>query len=97
MLLADDHRLRVAKCCTIRMQVDHCLIYNTHTDELHVIPLPAAEVLKLCDGTRTVRAIADAVTAAAGVAPGEARSRMDEFAYELVKRGILTIGTGDAA
>jgi len=96
MMLSDEAKPCVVKHCTVRAQVDHCLLYNSHTDELHVIPLPAAEVLRLCDGTRTVRSIAEAVTLASGAAPQEARARWRAFAHELVKRGILTIEGEDA-
>jgi hypothetical protein len=67
------------------------LFYDHGGDQVHVLNGTAREIYLLCDGSRTLDAIARAI--AETYAVGEATSRTDVSAVisELVERGLLAV------
>jgi radical SAM protein with 4Fe4S-binding SPASM domain len=79
--------------CVLREQVGQYLVYNARTDEMHLVGRTGYHAYCLCDGSRTVHEVADALGAdVAGGAPGELGERTREFLEALVARGILEMG-----
>ncbi|BCJ56074.1 hypothetical protein Asp14428_75490 [Actinoplanes sp. NBRC 14428] len=65
--------------CVLRQQVAEYLVYNSRTDELHLIGPLGHYLYLLCDGLRTVAELQDLV-------PG---TDVAGFLDDLVARGIL--------
>ena len=68
--------------CVVREQHDEYLVYNSRTDELHLISPQARYMYLLCDGLRTVSEIQTLL----GAGTGEA---VTGFLNKLVERGVL--------
>lgn len=83
--------LQPTSWCTIREQEDRYLVYNSRTDEMHLVPPTGFYAYGLCDGSRTV----DEVGADLGkVLPGDPAAlllRLRDFLGGLVERGILEV------
>jgi hypothetical protein len=77
-----DTVLRTTAWCVVREQREEYLVYNSRTDELHLISPLGHYLYLLCDGLRTVgevQALFEPATASA--IPG--------FLATLVARGVL--------
>jgi len=87
-----DTVLVPASRCILREQVGQYLIYNSRTDEMHLVGTTGFHAYCLCDGSRTVDEIADALRGEGveGV-PEELDERTREFLEALVVRGILEV------
>ena len=68
--------------CVVREQRDEYLVYNSRTDELHLISPMGRYLYMLCDGLRTVAEIQALVQPAAGAA-------VSEFLAKLAARGLV--------
>jgi len=79
--------------CTVRAQRDQHLVYNSRSDELHLIPPIGIYVYELCDGLATIGDMEDALTRATGRQPGEVRHDLTRYLSMLIARGILAIST----
>ncbi|HEU0302111.1 MAG TPA: PqqD family peptide modification chaperone [Longimicrobium sp.] len=88
-----DTVLVPASRCILREQVGQYLIYNARTDEMHLVGCTAYHAYCLCDGSRTVDEVVDALRPGVvdGV-PEELAERTRELLEALVARGILEVG-----
>lgn len=90
--LSDSAYLRLTPWCVVRPQEYRYLIYNTRSDELHLIPPTGFLVYSLCDGSHSVREIAkklaDKLRATDRV---DLELRVREYLCHLVARGILEV------
>lgn len=77
--LAADLVLGPTTWCVLRQQVGEYLVYNSRTDELHLISPLGHYLYLLCDGLRTVAEIQQLV-------PGD---DVAGFLADLVARGML--------
>jgi hypothetical protein len=68
--------------CVVREQRAEYLVYNSRTDELHLISPMGRYLYLLCDGLRTVAEIQALLPQAAGAA-------IPEFLAGLVTRGLV--------
>jgi len=93
--IADDSIVRRAVGCTSRVQVDQVLIYNPKTDELHLIPTDAYQIVELCESGIRAGTIIDMVASAACVDRSEAAVAVVDFIQSLEVRGILEIETNE--
>ena len=84
-LLEAETVLSATKWCATRPMDEGHLIYNAHTDELHVLTPFAHYLYELCDGTRSVHEIAGFF------APSVARDGIVDLLGSLVARGLLEI------
>src|SRR6476660_906938 len=76
--------------CVLREQVGQYLIYNARTDEMHLVGDAGYRAYCLCDGSRTVGGVVDALRPdVADEVPEELAERTREFLEALVARGIL--------
>lgn len=79
--------------CVVRKQADEYLIYNPHTDELHLLPPTGFFVYQLCDGLHTVEEIAGELAEGLDASATAVRQPLMRFLGELVERGILEAGS----
>ncbi|HZR82556.1 MAG TPA: PqqD family peptide modification chaperone [Candidatus Binatia bacterium] len=90
--LADDAFPQLTPWCVIRPQEDRYLIYNTRSDELHLVPHAGFLVYSLCDGAHSVRDIAAHL---ANRMDGEVfmnvQSRVREYLSGLIARGLVNV------
>jgi Coenzyme PQQ synthesis protein D (PqqD) len=85
----DERVFKQTRWSSARRQEDAVLLYNAHTDELHLIPHDAFYVFQLCDGIHTVGEIADMVGEGTKAEPAEVREHLTVFLNGLVDRGVL--------
>lgn len=75
-----------------RVQQDSILLYQTRTDEMHVITHAAYALLRLCDGARTVREVGSELAAIRPeFATPEGRDQVERFLETLNERRILEL------
>ncbi len=74
--------------CSVRPQGEQYLIYNTRTDELHLISPVAAYVLDLCNGLNTLDDIANMFDTG-NSNRAEVTAQLAVFLRELDQRGVL--------
>lgn len=68
------------------------LIYNSHTDELHLLKPLAHEIFALCDGTRPVSEILSHLTAERPVLDSsEGRSGVMRVLDQLTDKKLITL------
>jgi len=85
--LRDDAVFILSSTCSVRPQEQQVVIYNSKTDELHLVPLPAYYLVQLCDGLNTVADLEKYCREATGAeAP---RAELEDFLLKLVGRGVL--------
>ncbi|MCB1496069.1 MAG: PqqD family protein [Bauldia sp.] len=78
-----------AKWVVIRPQKGDYLFYNSHTDELHLIPPTGHAVFSRCDGIKTIDEITEDLAPSFKAQPDEVRGRLLQFLGELETRGLL--------
>jgi hypothetical protein len=94
-MLRDDTVLVGTPHCVVREQEDRCVVYNSRTDELHLIPMLGHYLYNLCDGLRDVGSICRAFSIDGPDrtddpdAGGAARACITAYLEALVRRGIL--------
>lgn len=92
--IQDDVVLRQTQWCTVREQETEFLVYNRHTDELHLIPPSGILVYRLCDGIRSVGELTDLLAPAFGRRPKDFQNPLETFIRQLLERGILEVCDG---
>lgn len=93
--LADDVVLRQTSWCAVSEQEQQYLIYNTRTDELHLLPLTAYQVYQLCNGFNTVSAIVESVTNSSDIEEESIKKHLCEFLSGLMERGLVEVEYDD--
>lgn len=89
--LSGDMILQPTPWCTIREQEERYLIYNSRTDELHLVPVTGHYAYSLCDGLRTMDEVQAEIEKALSSASTELQQRLHTFLGSLVQRGILEV------
>jgi hypothetical protein len=69
--------------CVVRKQAHEYLIYNSRTDELHLLPATGYFVYQLCDGLRTVEEIETELAASLDSIPGAVHEALVRFLADL--------------
>jgi len=87
----EDAVLKPTPWCTVRQQEYQYLIYNSHTDELYLVPYSGYYVLRLCDGLATVSNIEDQLDKVIDSRKNQISHRVQEFLSSLMERGILEV------
>lgn len=87
--LRDDTILIGTPHCVVREQEDRYVVYNSRTDELHLVPMLGHYIYNLCDGLRDVGSICSAFSADAPDQGAAARASITAYLEAMVKRGIL--------
>jgi hypothetical protein len=90
-LIGDSMVLVPTPWCVSREQEQAYLVYNPHTDEMHLIPPEAHYVYRLCDGLRSVGDICRSLVAAGDPEPVEFIATLRDFLAGLVERGVLEV------
>lgn len=80
--------------CVVRQQEDCYLVYNTRTDELHLIPPLGFYVYQLCDGLHSAQDLERDLSALGRPTTPDA-GHLRPFLEELFERGIIDVD-GDA-
>ena len=73
----------------VRPQRESYLFYNSHTDELHLIPPTGYAIYELCDGLSTVDDIRCHVSEALDAEPSILCERLNNFLGALEARGLV--------
>jgi hypothetical protein len=83
--------LRQTDWCVVRPQEEQHVIYNSRTDELHLVSPEGYYVYQWCDGLQTLREIQTMLRGATGEDAGVVRTRLYAFLDRLIQRGILEV------
>ncbi|MDD5558684.1 hypothetical protein [Candidatus Methylomirabilis sp.] len=89
--LTTETVLKLTSWCVIREQEEQYLIYNSQTDELHLLPLTGFYAYQLCNGWSTVGEIEQSLSMAMQVDSRILRPQLQKFFSNLVARGILEV------
>jgi coenzyme PQQ synthesis protein D (PqqD) len=89
--LAGNVILQPTPWCTIREQEERYLVYNSRTDELHLVPPTGFYVFSLCDGLNTVDEIQTRLEKVLAGDSAPLRPRLQAFLAGLLERGILEV------
>lgn len=73
----------------VRPQKGQYLLYNSRTDELHLIPPTGHAVYALCDGLRSIHDISAALSDAIDAEPALIKEHVAEFLGSLETRGLV--------
>ena len=76
--------------CSIRPQGEQYLIYNSQTDELHLISPIASYVLELCNGLNSVGDLSQ-MFAHTMLEEEQVVLQLSNFLLQLVDRGVLEV------
>ena len=90
-MLPDDARPRPTRTHLEKDLSGEYLFYDHGGDRLHVLNGTAREVYLLCDGSRTLDAIARSVAESYAVGEATARTDVSAVISELVERGLLAV------
>ena len=90
-VLTRDTVLTLTPWCVVREQEEQFLVYNSRTDELHLLPPTGFYAYQLCNGWSTVGEIEDALAIEIRREPTVLGDRLREFFGMLVARGILAV------
>lgn len=67
------------------------LLFQISTDEMYLVDEPTFALLQLCDGERTIHAIAEIVADAKQVTPAAVVDRLQVFIADLHERGLVDL------
>lgn len=87
--LTPDTILQPTEWSIARPQRNGCLLYNSRTDEMHLVPSTGALAVQLCDGLRTIQEIEDELLIPLGGDRRAISTALAGFFYMLLARGIL--------
>lgn len=91
-MLPPDAIVLVSRQVMPRVQPEGILLYQTRTDEMHVISPPAYALLRLCDGGRTVREVeAEVAAIQPEFGTPEGREQVERFLEALSERRIVEL------
>lgn len=93
--LACDVVLRQTSWCAVSEQEEQYLVYNSRTDEMHLLPPTAYQVYRLCNGFNTVSAIEESVTNSSGMKDEIVKEHLYKFLSGLMDRGLVEVGYDD--
>jgi len=94
--LGEASILKRASCCVVRKQREEVLIYNTRTDELHLIPPAGFYIYKLFDGARALGEIEIQLEELLATQADKVACPLRTFVGQLLARGILEEDRGPA-
>lgn len=89
--LSRESILQPTSWCTIREQEERYLVYNSRTDEMHLVPPTGFYAYGLCDGLRTVSEVQAEMEKVLKGDPSDLQQRLHAFLGGLVERGILEV------
>lgn len=89
--LSFDSVLVQTPWCTLREQEEQDLIYNTNTDEMHLLSKTGTYVYRLCDGITTVGDMVNAFQHTLKVDHDSVKSQIVAYLEKLLRRGALKI------
>lgn len=87
--LTDDTVLVGTPHCVLREQEGGYVVYNSRSDELHLIPTLGHYIYRLCDGLHDIGSIWQAFAVDAQDNGTETRTQITAYLEKLVARGIL--------
>jgi hypothetical protein len=93
--LESDIVLRQTSWCSASEQEQQYLLYNTRTDELHLLPLTAYQVYLLCNGFNTVSIIEESIINSSDIEQEDLKECLHEFLSGLMERGLVEVGYND--
>jgi PqqD family protein of HPr-rel-A system len=70
---------------------DELVLYDARTTAAHVLNASAARIWELCDGTRTLPELADALSATYALDPQRAQTDVSELVVSLSAAGLLSL------
>ncbi|MCB1764502.1 MAG: PqqD family protein [Candidatus Competibacteraceae bacterium] len=91
--LSDSARPLATRWCVARPQKEQYLLYNSRTDEMHLVPVTGYYVYQLCDGLRSVAELEEELSQALGTSREEVQPVLRRFLSELLDRGVLELST----
>jgi hypothetical protein len=86
-----DTVLQPTSWCVTRPQKDQHLVYNSRTDEMHLVPGTGFLVYRLCDGLRAVGEIEQSLAEALGDNEEAIHEAVTGFLGKLLARGIVEV------
>jgi hypothetical protein len=89
-ILNPDTILSLNPHCSVRAQEKQVVIYNSKTDELHLVPLPAFYIVQLCDGLNSVAKLEQYCSEASGSEILCLQPELGAFLSKLIERGVLS-------
>jgi radical SAM protein with 4Fe4S-binding SPASM domain len=90
-LVTRDTVLQPTSWCVVRPQKDQHLVYNSRTDEMHLVPRTGYLVYRLCDGLRSVGEIEGSVADALDDEGHVIHEVLTAFLGKMLARGILEV------
>lgn len=79
--------------CTIRPQKDGSVLYNSRTDELHLVPPTGVLAFELCDGLTSVSEITELLAQSLRVSASAVSGPLNEYFEQLLTRGALEVAS----
>ena len=89
--LNENTVLTATDWCVVRPQKGHYVVYNSRSDELHLMSESAYCVFQLCEGLNTAGEIRRLVTEATGDDETKVETRVDTFLRGLITRGLVEV------
>lgn len=89
--ILDTTILKPTRSCVVRQQEQQYLIYNSRTDELHLIQPTGFYVYQLCESLHTVNEIEELLAEVTAANRDAVQAGLREFLDRLMKRGILEV------
>lgn len=83
--------IRRTSWCVVRPLEQHYLIYNSQTDELHLIPPIAFFVYRLCDTPISMDELEWLLATSLAENGGDVHEHLGAFVRDCVARGILEV------
>lgn len=77
--------------CIIRQQEEEYLLYNSKTDELHLLSPMAFYVYQLCDGATPMDEIQEILSVIFRQNKETLNTNFAEFIHKLIARGIIVV------
>ncbi len=83
--------IRRTSWCVVRPQEQHYLIYNSRTDELHLVPPVAFYAYRLCDPPISFDELEWLLARSLGEDGDQVHEHLGAFVRDCVARGILEV------
>lgn len=80
---------RPATRCVVRRQEEQYLIYNTETDELHLLSPIGFYLYSLCDGSSPLNELQEIFSAIVRHETDALKIPVAEFLHQILARGII--------
>ncbi|MDD5385400.1 MAG: PqqD family protein [Gallionella sp.] len=82
---------KLATHCVVRQQEEQYLIYNTKTDELHLLSPISFYLYSLCDGVSPLNELQEIFAAIVGHKANTLQITVADFLNQLLARGIIEL------